>query len=139
MLTFAVGGNLLALLFSSAGPVYYERLGLGSDFEPLMEHLRALNEISPVWALGVQEGLWDGHMTDGRLAGISAMPSMHVATTVLIALYASTHARWAAWATWLFAALIMIGSVHLGWHYAVDGYFGAIIAWVAWTLGKRLA
>lgn len=139
VLTFAIGGNLLALLFSSAGPVYYERLGLGSDFEPLMEHLRALNEVSPVWALGVQEGLWDGHMSDGRLAGISAMPSMHVATTVLMALYASTYTRWATWFGWIFAALIMVGSVHLGWHYAVDGYFGALIAWCAWVIGKRLA
>ena len=76
---------------------------------------------------------------DGRLAGISAMPSMHVASSVLMALYASTHARWAGWAMWTFAALIMIGSVHLGWHYAIDGYFGAVIAWCAWVIGRRLA
>ena len=139
VLTFAVGGNFLALAFSSAGPVYYERLGLGTDFVPLMDHLRLLNDISPVWALGVQEGLWDGHTKDGHLAGISAMPSMHVATSVLIALYASTHARWASWAASIFAVLIMIGSVHLGWHYAVDGYLGALIAWGAWIIGRRCA
>ena len=104
-----------------------------------MQHLRTLNEVSPVWALGVQEGLWEGHMTDGRLAGISAMPSMHVATSVLMALYASKHARWAGWLCWGFAALIMIGSVHLGWHYAVDGYFGALIAWCAWRVGQKLS
>ena len=139
VLTFAIGGNLLALVFSSAGPVYFERLGLGADFEPLMEHLRTLNDVRPVWALGVQEGLWEGHMRQGDLSGISAMPSMHVATTVLMALYASTHARWAAWAKWGFAGLIMIGSVHLGWHYAVDGYFGALIAWAAWRLAVLFA
>lgn len=139
VLTFGVGGNLLAMVFSSAGPVYYDRLGLGSDFEPLMIHLRALAEVSPVWALDVQEGLWSGHMTDGRLAGISAMPSMHVATSVLMALYASTHARWSAWVMWGFAAIIMVGSVHLGWHYAVDGYAGALIAWGAWVIGRRFA
>ena len=138
ILTFAVGGNLLALAFSSAGPVYYERIGLGADFEPLMEHLRRLNEIRPVWALGVQESLWEGHTTNGRLAGISAMPSMHVATAVLMALYASTHARWAGWVMWAFAGAIMIGSVHLGWHYAIDGYFGALIAWGAWRVSRRL-
>ena len=78
-------------------------------------------------------------MTDGRLAGISAMPSMHVATSVLIAFYAATHARWAGWFCWIFAALIMIGSVHLGWHYAVDGYFGAAIAWMAWTIARKIS
>ena len=56
-----------------------------------------------------------------------------------MALYASTHARWAAWTMWGFAAVIMIGSVHLGWHYAVDGYLGAAVAWGAWRAGRRLS
>ncbi|PWK55642.1 PAP2 superfamily protein [Silicimonas algicola] len=138
LLTFAVGGNAIALVFSSAGPVYYERLGLGSEFEPLMQHLRAMNEISPVWALSVQEGLWHGHVGDGELAGISAMPSMHVATSVLMAFYATTYARWAAWLMWGFALAILIGSVHLGWHYAIDGYLGAAIAWACWVTARYL-
>ena len=133
--TFAIGGNLVAMAFSSAGPVYFERLGLGDDFVPLMTHLAQAAETSPVWALDVQEGLWDGYAGDGALAGISAMPSMHVATTVLLALYAASYARWAGILLWIFAALIMVGSVALGWHYAVDGYAGALIAWAAWRAG----
>ncbi|MEK6215814.1 MAG: phosphatase PAP2 family protein, partial [Boseongicola sp.] len=138
-LTFAIGGNAMAMAFSSAGPVYFERLGLGDDFVPLMSHLQALSEVSPVWALQVQEDLWAGYMNDGVLAGISAMPSMHVATSVLMALYAGTHARWAGWAMAVFALLIMLGSVQLGWHYAVDGYAGALIAWIAWRIGLALS
>jgi membrane-associated phospholipid phosphatase len=138
-LTFAVGGNAMAMAFSSAGPVYFERLGLGDDFVPLMSHLQMVSEASPVWALQVQEDLWAGYMNDGVLAGISAMPSMHVGTSVLMALYAWTHARWAGWAMAVFALLIMLGSVQLGWHYAVDGYAGALIAWVAWRVGLTLA
>ena len=139
VLTFALGGNAIALAFSSAGPVYYERLGLGSEFEPLMQHLRAVNEVSPVWALHVQEGLWQGHVADGQLAGISAMPSMHVATSVLMALYATTYSRWAAWLMWGFAIVILIGSIHLGWHYAVDGYVGGAIAWACWVAARHFA
>jgi membrane-associated phospholipid phosphatase len=78
-------------------------------------------------------------MNDGVLAGISAMPSMHVATSVLMALYAARHARWAGWIMWIFAGLIQIGSVHLGWHYAVDGYLGGIVALAAWRAGLWLA
>ena len=39
----------------------------------------------------------------------------------------------------LIAGVIMIGSVLLGWHYAVDGYLGALIAWGAWRVGLWLA
>jgi len=138
VLVFGIGGNGLAVLFSSAGPVYYERLGFGTDFAPLMAHLHEVAKVSPVWALDVQEELWKGYVADGKIAGISAMPSMHVATSVLMALYARTHARWAGWALGLFAVSIMIGSVVLGWHYAVDGYFGALIAWLSWRGGILL-
>ena len=100
-----------------------------------MQHLEMVSETSPVWALQVQEDLWTGYANDGVLAGISAMPSMHVATSVLMALYAGTHARWAGWVMAVFALLILLGSVQLGWHYAVDGYAGALIAWGAWRIG----
>ena len=38
-----------------------------------------------------------------------------------------------------FSVLIEVGSVLLGWHYAVDGYLGALIAWAAWLAGRRLS
>ncbi len=138
VLTFAVGGNLLAVLFSSAGPVYYARLGFGEEFVPLMEMLAAFDRISPVWALEVQEALWRGHVAGGPLSGISAMPSMHVASATLIALYGARRGRWWGAASGLFALAIMVGSVQLGWHYAVDGYAGALLAVVFWCLSARL-
>jgi hypothetical protein len=56
-------------------------------------------------------------------AGISAMPSLHVTLAFLCFLVAREYARHflpkliAA----LFAAVIFLGSVHLGWHYVSDG------------------
>ena len=138
VLTFAIGGNLLALIFSSAGPVYFERLGLGADFAPLMTALNDFAETSPVWALGVQEKLWQGFVADGRVSGISAMPSMHVALALLMAFYATATSRILGIAMWVFAALTMIGSVHLGWHYAVDGYLSVFVAWGAWAVARRI-
>ena len=34
----------------------------------------------------------------------------------------------------VYGAVILVGSVHLGWHYAVDGYAGIVMAMVAWWL-----
>ena len=31
-----------------------------------------------------------------------------------------------------FAVVIQVGSVHLGWHYAVDGYIGARLTLAVW-------
>ena len=37
-----------------------------------------------------------------------------------------------------FAVLVFIASVHLGWHYAIDGYAGVAITWALWSLMKRM-
>ena len=137
-LTFIIGGNILATVFSSAGPVYYDRLGLGADFEAQMMQLYAFQDTSPVWALSVQEGLWQGHVANGPISGISAMPSMHVATTFVALIYAWSHSLWARWFMILFTITIQLGSFHLGWHYALDGYAGAAIAGACWWIAARI-
>ena len=38
----------------------------------------------------------------------------------------------------LYAVAILVGSVHLGWHYAIDGYVAAIMVWVIWMVSGRL-
>ena len=57
---------------------------------------------------------------------------MHVASTWLVARMLQTNGRNAAVAGWTFFALILVGSVHLGWHYAIDGYLGMLGAWIIW-------
>lgn len=138
VLCWVIGGNILATLFSSVGPVYYEAFGYGADFVPLMDTLRAFNEVSPVWALDLQVMLLDGYMNDGPVRGISAMPSMHVASTVTMTLYAFSVSRVFGWIMTGFAALILVGSVQLGWHYAIDGYFSIALSLACWALARRL-
>jgi len=135
MLIWFVGGFLVAMLFSSAGPCYFERLGLGDSYVPLMMHLRAAAEVLPLPALDVQEYLWKGF--SGELAvssGISAFPSMHVATATLMALGAFRINRTLGYCMWGFVGLIQVGSVMLGWHYAIDGYGGALVSIAIWKL-----
>lgn len=133
MLIWTLGGFFLAMGLSSAGPCFYERLGLGGDFRPLMQALAAADRIYPIWALSTQNMLWSGYTgaTVGSI-GISAFPSMHVAMAVLFSLYATQRSRPAGILMWAFAAVIMVGSVALGWHYAIDGYAGALLSIMIW-------
>lgn len=137
VLTWSLLGSLLATLLSSGGPVYFGRLtGLADPFVPLMDYLYAADEVATVWVLNVQEMLWESHMT-GEYdfgSGISAMPSMHVSSAVLFALLGWRVHRWMGMALTAFAGLVMIGSVHLAWHYAIDGYLAAILTLLIWRL-----
>ncbi|MBZ9717598.1 phosphatase PAP2 family protein [Mesorhizobium sp. AD1-1] len=133
MTVWTLGGFFLAMGLSSAGPCFYERLGFGNDFHALMQALATADRIYPIWALNTQDMLWGGYTgaTTGSV-GISAFPSLHVAMAVLFALYATRRSRLAGVVMWLFAGVIMVGSVVLGWHYAVDGYAGASLMVAIW-------
>ena len=139
-LTWIVLGSILAVLFASVGPCYYGHLHASDPYAPLMAYLHDANQHVPVWALQVQEMLWQGYQSKGANGelGISAMPSMHVATAVLMALMGWNVSRAAGIALSAFAVLILLGSIHLGWHYALDGYVGAAGAALVWRLVGRL-
>lgn len=140
VLTWILLGSCGAIWLSSMGPCYFPSFSQESGpYAPLMAYLREANEQVPIWALDVQQMLWDSYQANsaGIGSGISAMPSMHVATAVLLALFGWRHSRGAGIAFTVYAGLIMIGSVHLGWHYAVDGYVGAAGALAVWWLVGR--
>ncbi|MGH6931548.1 MAG: phosphatase PAP2 family protein [Dongiaceae bacterium] len=134
-LLWALVGNLAAILLSSAGPVYFGRItGLPDPFAPLMAYLHATNEMVPVPALAVQDMLWQSYASHGVEIGrgISAMPSMHLATSLSFVLLGFAVHRWFGILLAAFAALMLIGSVHLGWHYAIDGYVAIAMTWLIW-------
>jgi membrane-associated phospholipid phosphatase len=130
MAIWLIAGFFIATTFSSAGPCFFEDLGLGYRYKPLMDALERSSEVWPIWALKTQDMLWEGykHQRAGSL-GISAFPSLHVANAVLFALYYSERWKIVGIFMWIFAALIMVGSVVLGWHYAVDGYASVALTW----------
>jgi membrane-associated phospholipid phosphatase len=97
------------------------------------------------WDLGLpavplQQTLWADYVSSGDMlgGGVSAFPSMHVAMAITIALAASRLHRWLGALLWLFAFFIQIGSVHLGWHYAVDGYASTLLALLFWKISAKL-
>lgn len=131
-LTWGVGGTAMAILTASGGPIFYERLTEDPGrFAGLTERLDAL---APV-VMNVSARLWEAFetgLTDTVFSGISAMPSMHVAGSVLATLWGWSVHRWLGAALGVEAVLTMLGSVHLGWHYAIDGYVGAAVAGGCW-------
>ncbi|MGE0118952.1 MAG: phosphatase PAP2 family protein [Dongiaceae bacterium] len=130
-------GHVAATLLSSAGPVYYGRVtGLGDPFAPLMAYLHQVDQAIPLPALVVQEMLWHSYANRdlGVGSGISAMPSLHVATSFSFALLGFAIRRWLGILFVAFVAAIMVGSVHLGWHYAIDGYVAIVGTWAIWWM-----
>lgn len=85
-------------------------------------------------ALELQQTLWLNYSSGDRsiVSGISAMPSMHVSIATLMALGTWQLSRKLGMLMTIYAVIIMIGSVHLGWHYAVDGYVSAIGTIAIW-------
>jgi hypothetical protein len=127
-------GSLLAIAFSSAGPCFYGRLGFTPDpYADLMTYLRGVNETYAIWAIPVQDELWQGYVDNSVIVrGISAMPSMHNGSALLFALAGYQVSRFAGRLLSAHAILIFIGSIHLGWHYAVDSYLAWVLTLVIW-------
>lgn len=143
LLTWSVGGVLLATLLSSAGPCFYGKLDLGADpYAGLMDYLRGTARSFPLWALDLQDTLWANYSSaygEDIAKGISAMPSMHNAQSLLLVLAVWKKHRVVRRLALAHGVLVFVGSIHLGWHYAVDGYLGFAVAAVAWLAAGRLA
>ncbi|MEZ8605138.1 phosphatase PAP2 family protein [Vibrio splendidus] len=132
-------GNIMAIFLSSVGPVYFNHFYEQDYYLPLMQRLNALNtELNGgflhLWSLDAQQILWKTYVADASHigSGISAMPSMHVTISVLMAMASFRLNKNLGYVLWVFAFCIQIGSVHLGWHYAVDGYVGALSVAILW-------
>jgi hypothetical protein len=101
-----------------------------------MERLQAIHEGSyKLGAYDWQGVLWKHHVAGeyGFAMGVSAMPSMHNAITVLYALSLAGASRPIRIAAWAYVGIIFVGSIHLGWHYAVDGIAAGAMMWGIWA------
>jgi membrane-associated phospholipid phosphatase len=135
VLVWVLCGNVAAIALSSAGPCYYGSVVSGNNpYAGLMTTLDAYHRDHFLFARFNQAGLWNAMQSHTWLpfGGISAMPSVHVAMAVLLALVGWRRNATAGTLLTIFAVLTMIGSVALGWHYAIDGYVGALMAYAIW-------
>jgi hypothetical protein len=131
-------GNLLAVVFMSAGPVFYDRLLDSTRFVGLDTALAQFREGGAQIGY-LQEKLWASYVSGVQEAGsgISAFPSVHLGMITVIALYLAD--RWPRLAP-VSVGLVAIYeflSVFLGWHYAVDGYASIALVAGVWGLLRR--
>jgi hypothetical protein len=139
-LSWTVMGVLLATVFSSAGPCFWRHVVPGPDpYAHLLAYLEGVALDHDLSALRAQEYLWLGYST-GRFPteGISAMPSMHVAMATLFSIAGFRLNKLLGLAFLAFLALILLGSFHLAWHYASDGYASIVLVGVIWKLSGTI-
>jgi hypothetical protein len=135
-LTVGLMGVCGQYLLSSAGPIFYDRIVGGGAFAELVSRIDAHAEFTGM----AQDFLWTSYSAHGNQLGngISAMPSIHVATTAWVALALSSvwsRLRLPVWSYWL---AIFVGSFALGWHYLLDGVVGTLGALGCWVLAGRM-
>ncbi|HEV2595222.1 MAG TPA: phosphatase PAP2 family protein [Sphingomicrobium sp.] len=127
-------GVVMAVLLSSAGPLFYDRLFGSHEFAALDAKLRG-----GAWmARGESDAMWASFVSGrpGLIAGISAMPSIHVAISFWLWLVARDLARSLAPVALAYAIFIWIASIQLGWHYFSDGLAGVIGMTAIWWLAR---
>ncbi|MCB5174485.1 phosphatase PAP2 family protein [Microvirga lenta] len=132
-------GSGLACIGMSAGPVYYgDVTGDNHRFSALVEYLSFSDGLISS-AAGIRNYLWNAYQSKDTWlsSGISAFPSMHVATTTLLALAGWVLNRWLGFALAAFWLVILVSSVHLGWHYAIDGYVSTLCTIAIWMVAGR--
>ncbi len=138
-------GTVLAWFFPSAGPCFYNAyVGPQASFAELMRQLESVRALYGPDALG-------SHMSQEHLrhafgnpqlvvgGGISAMPSVHNGLSALFAIAGFSVNKRLGWALSAYAIVIWIASIHLGWHYAVDGLVSVALTCAIWKLMGRLA
>jgi hypothetical protein len=142
VLLFLVVGTVAALAFASAGPAYYAQVVRASSnpYGPLLEYLRSVNDHNVLLSVRGEGVLWFAytHRIEGFGYGVSAMPSVHVASATLTALFGFALSRVLGIVLSLVAAGTLVASVTLGWHYSLDGYVGAALAGVIWWFAGRV-
>lgn len=137
-------GSVLAFLMPSAGPCFYENyVGGHASFRELLGRLAETEAATgaTLTSLSNQAMLAKLFMADKLIVGggISAMPSVHNGLAVLFALAAFRINRLLGWSLALYAVLIWVGSIHLGWHYALDGLVAAGLTYGIWVIAGRMA
>ena len=127
-LTWTVLGNGLAVLLASMGPYMF---GLVTHADWIGSFTQQLGVNNP--SLLLQNVMVDQLQQHGHeMIGISAFPSIHSAMACLMARTSFALGHWSRWFFLIFAGLVALACMVLGWHYLIDvlaGMFGVCVLW----------
>lgn len=131
-------GCVLAVIASSVGPIFLDTFYDGKLAAPFTDAIQNICTLSTI-TCDIRNWLIEMHFHGNFLEfnTPSAMPSLHVSQTFLIALYVQNSFRKYALYTWTFFAITLASSIALLWHYAIDGYVAIITTYIIWRLCLR--
>lgn len=140
LLCWVLLGNIAPLAFMAAGPVFYHGITGSTRFAELSDFIFGQASAGD-FTSSLPGMLWEGYTdkTPGFGMGISAFPSMHVSITTLFALAAFAMHRRIGYVMLAYLVFIVAASVHLGWHYAIDGYVSILATVIIWKLAGMRA
>jgi membrane-associated phospholipid phosphatase len=121
LVTFHVG-LLFYFLLPTVPPWLAHEFGRGPEMARVM--LTLTSQVDP-----------NGYENAARAVGandVGAMPSLHMALTVLTALVAAEFGRFWKYVGWLYAFMMGLSLVYLGEHYVIDEVAGVALALGAW-------
>lgn len=110
----------LALQYPTAGPAF---------FKPDLFDIAGT--LSGVSQKGLALYMKGGVPQNGFIPGTMGMPSLHIGITVIAAWFLARNVRWTLWLSVLWIFLIWLSTIMLGWHYALDGMGGIVVALVS--------
>lgn len=137
LLSWIVLGSCFNYLFPSAGPCYVDKIAyFENSYNDLISYLIYVDSQTKLNAFVAQNSLWTAYSESvfSFGCGISAMPSMHLSMMTTTTLGALRINKIYGSASAIMAFIIFIGSIHLGWHYAVDAYFSIIVTIIIWFI-----
>jgi hypothetical protein len=131
----------MAIALASVGPCFVQEFTGDTRFAPLMAQLRAVNGPEGLLSLKAMKYLLANVHLNALGGGISAMPSLHVGIALFAVLSAFRQTRrfWLRGIAVAYLAVIYVGSIHLGWHYASDGIVGGLGVLAIWLAMGRFA
>ena len=146
VLAWILIGTVAAWFYASAGPCYYNDLvAPDPSYRAMTEHLQLLEREARQAGLTLNNIEFQSLLLNayhaGKYApagGISAMPSMHVSMATLMALAGWTVSRPLGRILAAYGVVIWIASIHLGWHYAVDGPVAVVMMLGVWRLAGKI-
>lgn len=128
-------GGLSYYLLPSMGPIYHQP----AIFEGVMQHMPIAAKLNNELLVDYRAFAAAPWSHDPMLYyGIAAMPSLHVGACAMFACFARHFGRIPFAIMIVLTMLMFLGSVITGWHYAIDGYAGALLGWLAYWIAMRL-